>query len=206
MSHRLRAPRLAPDSFLAVLLALLLTACSGGVASDTPGDPPLAGSPFSGRFTLTNQDGQRISDTAFAGKYRLTYIGFANCPDVCPVDLQVIGRGLQQFEEQHPERAARVQPLFITADPERDTPAVLKPFVANFHPRLVGLTGSREEVDAVIRAHGGSAIKGEVRPGGGYNVDHSRYILLMGPQAEPIAIIPHESPEAISAELAKWVR
>jgi protein SCO1/2 len=206
MNHRTHAPRPAPGAVLALLLTLLLPACSGAAGGPVSDEPPLAGSPMNGRFTLTNQDGQRISDTVFAGKYRLTYIGFANCPDVCPVDLAVMGQGLRRFEEKHPERAARVQPIFITVDPERDTPAVLKPFVANFHPRLVGLTGSRAEIDAVVRAHGGSAIKGESRAGGGYNVDHSRYILLMGPQAEPIAIIPHESPEALEAELGKWVR
>jgi protein SCO1 len=205
MNHCPPAPRPAPGAFLSLLLMLLLAAC-GASASPPAEEPPLAGSPMNGRFTLTNQDGQRVSDTAFAGKYRLTYIGFANCPDVCPVDLAVMGQGLRRFEEQHPERAARVQPLFITVDPERDTPAVLKPFVANFHPRLIGLTGSRAEIDAVVTAHGGSAIKGEARPDGGYIVDHSRYILLMGPNAEPIAIVPHESPEAIAAELDKWVR
>lgn len=211
MTHRNALSRTAAAAVAAC--SLMLAACGGGGASGNAassgpvdGPPPLEGAKIDGRFALTDQDGRRVTDADFAGKYRLTYMGFAQCPDVCPVDLQVLGAGLRLFEAQSPERAARVQPLFITVDPERDTPAVLKSYVANFHPRLIGLTGSREEVDTTVRALGGSSIKGDVRPDGGYNVDHSRYILLMGPDSKPVAIVPHETPEALAAELDKWVR
>ncbi|HEX8213987.1 MAG TPA: SCO family protein, partial [Allosphingosinicella sp.] len=95
---------------LAAAAALLLAACS-----PTSGDsPPLQGATIGGPFTLTDQDGKRVSDRDFAGKYRLVYFGFTYCPDVCPVDLQSIGQGLRQLEKSDPGVAAKVQPVFIT--------------------------------------------------------------------------------------------
>jgi protein SCO1/2 len=124
-------------------MALLLAAGLGWMRFSTPPAPPgnLAGASLGGPFTLTNQDGQTVRDTDFAGRWRLIYFGYGFCPDVCPTDLALVGRGLQAFEAQEAGRAANVAPIFITIDPERDTPAVLKPFVAAFHPRLVGRHG-----------------------------------------------------------------
>jgi protein SCO1/2 len=203
MNQRAIAPPRAAGLLLVLLLSLLLAACGGDKAA---AEPPLKGSPYSGRFSLTDQDGRRITDRQFAGRYRLVYFGFANCPDVCPVDLQVMGQGLRRFEAKHPERAERVQPIFITVDPARDTPHVLKAYVANFHPRLIGLTGTDQEIKATLRAHGGSDMGKEETPSGGYNINHSRYMILMGPEAEPIAIVPHETPDAVAAGLDRWVR
>src|ERR1044072_7444599 len=114
---------------------------------------PRQGATMGGPFTLTDQNGRRVSDRDFAGKYRLIYFGYTFCPDVCPVDMQAIGAGLRQFEADQPARAARLQPIFITVDPARDTPPVLRQFVAAFHPRLIGLTGSEAEIAAVARGY-----------------------------------------------------
>jgi protein SCO1 len=187
---------------LAIGLTLPLAACGQAPAEA----PPLAGASVGGAFSLTDQDGRAVRDTDFAGRYRLVYFGFANCPDVCPTDLATIGAALRQFEARDAERAARVQPIFITVDPRRDTPAVLKNYVGNFHPRLVGLTGSEEEIRRVTRAYGASAILGEPDQAGAYNVDHTRYIILYGPEGQPIAIVPHERADALVAELDRWVR
>lgn len=189
---------------LAFLIALLL----GGCQASPVGDPPLKGATMGGPFTLTAADGRRVSDTEFAGKYRLVYFGFTFCPDVCPTDLATIGAGLRRFEERDPERAARVQPIFISVDPARDTPPVIARYVAAFHPRIIGLTGTEEEIARVARAH---AIYYERRPpsapGGDYLVDHTRIIVLYGPQGEPIAIVPHDQGvDAFVAELDRWVR
>src|SRR3954452_5260516 len=119
------------------LAALALAACSAG-----PGDPPLQGSRIGGPFALVDQDGRAATDRDFAGKYRIMYFGFTHCPDVCPTDLAAIGQALRRFEKSDPARAARVTPIFVSVDPARDTPAVLKEYVAAFHPRLVGLTGT----------------------------------------------------------------
>ena len=114
--------------WLVLAMALLLAAGLGWMRFSTPPAPPgnLAGASLGGPFTLTNQDGQTVRDTDFAGRWRLIYFGYGFCPDVCPTDLALVGRGLQEFEAQEAGRAANVAPIFITIDPERDTPAVAR--------------------------------------------------------------------------------
>jgi protein SCO1/2 len=190
-----------PFTLAALLLALVLGACS---SSSAP--PPLEGASMGGPFTLTDQDGRRVSDRDFAGKYRLVYFGYTFCPDVCPVDMQVIGAGLRRFEAQDAARAARVQPIFISVDPGRDTPPVLRQFVAAFHPRMIGLTGSEAEIARVAREYRIFYERGEASPGG-YMVNHTRIAVLYGPEGQPITIIPHDQgPEGVAAELGRWVR
>ena len=187
----------------ALLLALLLAACAQAPAEA----PPLQGARMGGAFTLTDQNGRRVSERDFAGRYRLVYFGFSFCPDVCPVDMQVIGAGLREFEASDSARAERVQPIFVSVDPARDTPAVLRTFVAAFHPRFIGLTGSEEEIARTARAYGVFYERGAAGAGGGYNVNHSRMIVLYGPEGQPIAIVPHDrGPAGVAAELERWVR
>ena len=194
------------NEYARFLLALLLALTIGGCARQDE-SPPLKGATMGGPFTLTDQAGRRVSERDFAGKYRLVYFGFTFCPDVCPTDLATIGAGLRRFEASDPGRAARVQPIFITVDPARDTPEVLRRYVANFHPRLIGLTGSGAEIADVARRYRIFYERGEPNAGGGYNVNHSEMIILYGPQGEPIATIPHDQgAEAIAAELERWVR
>ena len=182
--------------------ALLLAACSSPAAA-----PPLEGASMGGPFTLTDQNGRRVSDRDFAGKSRLIYFGYTFCPDVCPVDMQVIGAGLRRFEAEDPARAARVQPIFITVDPARDTPAVLRQFVAAFHPRMIGLTGSEAEIAQVAREYRIFYERGAASPGGGYMVNHTRMAVPYGPEGQPIAIIPFDQgPDGVAAELGRWVR
>jgi protein SCO1/2 len=206
MNHIATARRNAPGAFILPLAGILLLGLLTGCQQSEAVAPPLAGSSVGGPFSLIDQDGNRVRDTDFAGRYRLVYFGFANCPDVCPVDLAVAGEGIRQFEARDPERAARVQPIFITVDPVRDTPQVLKSFVANFHPRLIGLTGTEAEIEAAKTEYAVTALKGEVAADGSYGVDHNRFILLFGPQGEPIAIVPHDQgAEKVASELDRWV-
>lgn len=189
-------------SMLGGISALLLSACSpaGGDA------PPLQGATIGGPFTLTDQSGRKVSDRDFGGRYRLIYFGYTFCPDVCPVDLQLIGQGLKAFEKAEPARAARLQPIFITTDPERDTPAVLKEYVANFHPRLIGLTGTPEQVAAVAKRYGVYYARRETEGSSGYLVDHMRVAMLFGPKGQPIAIVPHDQgADGVARELERWV-
>jgi protein SCO1 len=189
-------------SFAAMVL-LALVACG----SESPQTAPLAGARMGGPFTLTNQDGQRVSDTAFAGRYRLVYFGYTFCPDVCPVDVQKLMTGLKRFEAQDAARAAKVQPIFITVDPARDTPAALKAFVRAFHPRLIGLTGSETQIKTVSAAYGVYYERHAPDADGGYSVDHSATAALYGPKGEPVALLPHDQgPDAVAATLAEWVR
>ena len=192
-----------PGARLLLLAVLLVGACTG----QTPEAPPLQGATMGGPFTLTDQNGRRVSDTAFADKYRLVYFGFTHCPDVCPTDMQVLGAGLRRFEASDPARAARVQPIFVTVDPARDTPPVLRQFVAAFHPRFVGLTGSEDEIARTARRYGVFYERAAPGAGGGYNVNHSRSAVLYGPEGQPVALIPQDQgPEGVAAELERWVR
>lgn len=187
---------------LSLLAGLLLAACSPGAA-----EPPLKGARIGGPFTLVGGDGRAVTDRDFASKYRIVYFGFTHCPDVCPTDLAAIGQALRRFEREDPERAARVQPIFISVDPERDTPAVVRDYAAAFHPRLIGLTGTPEQIAAVAKRFAVYYAKGDVQPGGGYAVDHSRVVLLMGPDGAPIALLPEDKGvDGILAELKRWVK
>jgi protein SCO1/2 len=195
-----RIHRLRPLLFLS--LALTLAACSGRSE-----EPPLKGAAIGGPFTLTNQDGRQVTERDFDGRYRLLYFGFTHCPDVCPTDLAVIGQALRRFEKSHPERAARVAPIFVSVDPERDTPAVLKEYVAAFHPRLVGLTGTSQQVAEMVKRYGAYGAREEPGAEGGYNVNHSRLVELIGPDGKPIALLPYEKgAETLAAELEFWVK
>lgn len=187
---------------LGLALVLLLAACGGRAEA-----PPLEGATMGGPINLIGGDGQRVPDSRFAGQYRIVYFGFTFCPDVCPVDLALVGAGLRRFEAQDPARAARVTPIFISVDPARDTPEVVRAYAARFHPRIVALTGSEQEIAQVARRYAIYYQRQQVQPGGGYLVDHSRQIVLYGPEGQPIAILPHDQGvDGLVSELGRWVR
>lgn len=185
------------------LLACLFLALAG--CSKAP-QPPLASALIGGPFALTDQNGRRMTDRSFPGKYRIMYFGYTFCPDVCPVDMQMLAAGLKAFAARDPVAAAKLVPIFVSVDPERDTPQVLKDYLANFGPQFVGLTGDPAAIKQVAKEYAVFASKGPVQPGGGYAVSHSRVEYLFGPDGKPIALLPQEGPpEAIADELSKWV-
>ena len=185
--------------------ALALSACSQNSQPASP--PPLEGADIGGDFTLTGEDGKPVSWGDFGGQYRTIYFGYTFCPDVCPVDVQRAMAVLKQFEKSDPARAAKVQPLFVSVDPARDTPEVLTEFTGAFHPRLIGMTGSKEELDQITKDFAAYYSIGEPNEAGGYLVDHTSITYLFGPEGEPIAILPTDAgPEAVAQELDKWVR
>jgi protein SCO1/2 len=187
---------------VALPLALLAASCGGAPA----GDPPLAGAAIGGPFELVDSDGETVRWSDFDGKYRMIYFGYAYCPDVCPLDVQRMMQGYNRFREAEPELAAQVQPLFVTIDPARDTPAVVGEFVSAFSDDLVGLTGTPAQVDAAAQAFAIYYEKGEESSAGGYLMDHSRAAYLMGRAGEPIALLPVESSaDEVAAELERWV-
>lgn len=183
---------------------LALAACSPqGVA---PERPPLEGARIGGPFALIDQDAHARTDRDFAGRWRVMYFGYTFCPDVCPTDMQNLGAALKSLEKTAPAVAARVVPVFVTVDPDRDTPKVLKEFVAAFHPRMVGLTGSEPAIAAAAKAYGVYHTKEKPGAGGGYLVNHTRQAYLMGPDGKPVALVPtDESPQAVVDTLRKWV-
>ncbi len=196
--------------WLVLGLAVALAGAVGWMRFATPAPPTgnLAGATLGGPFSLINQNGQSVREADFAGRYRLIYFGYGFCPDVCPTDLALLGRGLAAFEAAQPGAAAKVAPIFITIDPQRDTPAVLKPFVAAFHPRLVGLTGTQDQIAAVTRAYGVYAKRMETGDPENYLMDHSAMVYLFGPDGRPIAFLPHQglTAQAVTDLLVAHVR
>ena len=180
-------------------LLLAVAACAG-----TP-TAPLAGAKIGGPFALVDQDGHARTDASFRGKYRIMYFGYTFCPDVCPVDVAHLTAGYRAFAKSDPARAARVVPVFVTVDPARDTPAVLKQFTSAFDPALVGLTGTSGQVAAITKEYG---VTYQIqRTPSGYLVDHSRVAFLMDPDGKPLALLSHDArPDVIAGELTKWVR
>lgn len=196
--------------WLVLGIAVAVAGLLGYMRFATPAVPPgnLAGASLGGPFTLIDQNGQTVREADFAGRYRLIYFGYGFCPDVCPTDLALLGRGLQAFEAADAARAAKVAPIFITIDPQRDTPAAMKPFVAAFHSRLVGLTGTPAQIAAVTKAYGVYAKRMETGDPENYLMDHSAMVYLFGPDGRPIAFLPHQGLEAaaITQLLAAHVR
>lgn len=187
---------------IVIVLALLVAAC--GTAAPPP---PLAGARIGGPFALIDQDGTAVTDRAYAGQYRIMYFGYTFCPDVCPTDVANLARGLKQFAKQDAERARRVRLIFVTVDPARDTPAVLKSFAAAFDPDMAALTGSSKAIEDVSRAYGVAASVAPGQSKDAYLVDHSRVAYLMDPGNKPLALLPQEgTPGEIAAELDKWVK
>lgn len=198
MNHLVRA-------MIAVPAIFAVAACSPGASQRSA--PPLAGAAIGGPFALVDQDGKRVTDRDFAGRYRIMYFGYTFCPDVCPVDMQKIGAALKQFETRDPARAARVVPVFVSVDPERDTPASLKQFVSSFHPRAVGLTGSPAAIAQTAKAYAIYYKHQPPRPDGGYLVDHSTQAYLFGPDGKPIVLLTRDqTADQIAQELDRWVR
>jgi protein SCO1 len=193
-------------------IALALSSCSANAPSLPP---PLEGAKIGGPFTLTDQTGKPRSYDEFAGKYRIVYFGYTSCPDICTPDMQNLMAGLKKFEKDAPALGAKIQPLFITVDPARDTPAILKQFVSAFHPRLIGLTGSEADIADAAKKFAIYFNKEPSKSADSYIMSHSQTPYLMGPDGKPIALLPADgpqspanegSPDLVAAELAKWVK
>lgn len=163
-----------------------------------PGEPPERSAaelmdvvmwgkePIGGPFTLVDQTGTPRTDSDFRGKLLLIYFGFTYCSDACPIDLQSIATALDLLGPW----AEMVQPLFITVDPEKDTPEQLKNYVAQFHPRVIGLTGDPREIRKVARAYKAYAAKTAPAERDDPNVDHSSLVYLIDTSGKYIGYFP----------------
>jgi len=206
------------------ILAALLGALSGlalplpAVAHDPARIPANVAPAIGGHFELTDQNGRRVRDSDLHGKVALVFFGFTHCPDVCPITAASLARTLKLLGE----RADQVVPVFITVDPERDTPQVIKTYLAGFDPRFVGLTGSPEQIAAVAAAykayyspvpvaahagHGGhdahaghGAHAQHTQTGAAdYRVDHTSFIYVVGPNGRYLRHLAfNETPETIA--------
>lgn len=191
---------------LIVVLLGFLTGALGGAAlllitRGTP-VPQVATSGkalIGGPFTLVDQSGKTVTDKDFRGRYMLVFFGFTHCPDVCPAELQVMADALGQLGP----KAAEILPVFITLDPERDTPEAVGAYVKNFGPNFVGLTGSPEATAAAAKAYRVSFSKFEYKDNNGqsgYSIDHSTLLYLMDKNGEYITHFSYGTPATNMAE------
>lgn len=176
---------------------LLLVIPSGPATQQTTSGKPLIG----GAFSLVKADGSRVTDKSFAGKPMLVFFGYTNCPDVCPSGLQVISAALDKLGP----KADGLTPLFITVDPERDTPQVLGDYVKSFNPHIVGLSGPPADIAAVTKAYRVyvNKVPNEKEPDR-YGVDHSSFMYLMNGSGEFVKHFPHTvDVDQLADEMAK---
>jgi protein SCO1/2 len=167
-------------------------------ALSPPGSTPPNTAKIGGSFDLINQDGKTVHDSDFAGKYLLIYFGYTNCPDMCPTGLQSMSLAMNALGND----ADKVQPLFITVDPARDTPERLKEYDSAFHTQIIGLTGPADEIAAVAKEYQVYYEKGDGDQD--YEVNHSSLIYLMNPSGNLVTTFDEEvDPNLIVAALKK---
>ncbi len=153
-----------------------------------------------GAFTLVDQDGKTVTDRDFRGKLLLVYFGYTFCPDVCPTELQAMTLVMDELGDL---AGTKVVPLFITIDPQRDTPAVLKEYMGNFHPAFHALTGTPEQIAQAAKAY--RVYYGKAKDGGDtdYLMDHSGFVYLMDGEGR---YATHFRPNAPTDDVVKAIR
>ena len=186
------------------------------LAIDKKQDIPALHPPTNGAFSLIDHKGREVADRDFRGTFMLIYFGYTYCPDVCPTGLQMMSDAMDILGAA----GEKVQPILISVDPERDTPDILADYVGAFHPRLVGLTGSRQEVKAVAKAYGARYFKlysppseddeGDEKTDGDENLDyavhHTAHTYLVGPDGRGLATFPHGTwPQDMAARIQEFV-
>src|SRR5262245_28083645 len=152
-----------------------------------------------GRFELTDQNGTKVTDQTFKGRLMLIYFGFTYCPDACPTALGIMSAAIDKLDTA----SDRVVPILITVDPERDTPQVLKDYVSNFHPRMTGLTGTKEQIAQVAKAYRVFYQKAPGPTPDDYLMDHTLLIYLMDGDGK---YLTHFGPDATPDQMADEIR
>jgi len=182
----------------------MLALCALGVVAAifmiSPGRTGMPGPAIGGPFTLTAQDGGQISDKDLRGHPFLVFFGYTHCPDTCPTTLFQLSEVLKALG---PDKAVKV--LFITVDPERDTPAVMKDYLGSFDPRIIGVTGSAEATAAVEKSY---RVYSRKVPGkdGEYSMDHTAIIYLMDKEGRFVnAFNADQPPQQAAQELLKYL-
>jgi len=198
---------------VAVLAALALGLggryfISGGSDDqNTSGTPVKTSALVGGPFAMVDHDGTQVTQADYAGRFMIVYFGYTFCPDVCPLGLQIIGEALDMFVEKGGD-LKRIAPLFVTVDPERDTPEILKEYLSNFHPGFRGLSGSIEQLTQTAKAYRVyyAKVKDETSSAE-YLMDHTAITYLMGPDGGYVGHFGHNvTPEAMAERLLKTVK
>lgn len=156
-----------------------------------------------GPFTLTDQTGATRTEKDLLGSYTVISFGFTNCPDVCPTTLQTISEALEAIGPA----AAKIQPVFVTVDPERDDVKRLKTYHDAFDKRFMMLTGSAAAIAKIAKAYRVGYKKMKPAKDGSYQVNHTALIYLMGPKGEFVTYYPYNvTPKKLAEGLRKWVK
>jgi protein SCO1/2 len=151
--------------------------------------------PKGGDFTLHSGD-NAVSLSDYDDKIRFIFFGYTSCPDICPTALAFISSSLKQLT---PEELEQIKVFFISVDPERDTPQKLADYTKYFHPKILGITGSKAELDKVVKQYGAAYRKVESDSAMGYLVDHSASVYVVGKKGNIVDMLPHGLPvEAIT--------
>lgn len=192
---------------VAILLTVVVVAVGGRwLLLSSHDDAGVTAAPaIGGPFELVNGQGQTVTEADFRGRYMLVYFGYTYCPDVCPTTLATMGQALDMLP---PETAEKITPVFITVDPERDTPELVGEYVKHFHPRLVGLTGTAEQIRTVTQAYRVyyQKVEEEGDDPDAYLMDHSAIAYLMGPDGAFLTHFSHGiAPEKMAETLAEQV-
>jgi len=190
---------------LAVVLCLLFLMTSVGVTAEQVSEdstPAIKEAPPGGDFTLQSADGP-VSLKDFRGKVVLLYFGYTKCPDVCPTSLSFLTQALNELAD---DELKRVQGIFVSVDPKRDTPEALKQYVEYFHPSLLGVTGTADEVADVAALYGAQYYEVELEGSAfGYSVNHSAVTYLITPDGTLRFIFPHGTPPQVIVEAIRYV-
>lgn len=173
-----------------------------GKGSDMNRLRPVAGDQFGGAYSLTDQNGNTITNESFPGQYKLIYFGFTYCPAICPTELSKISTALEKLGP----KAENIQPIFITVDPERDTVETMGNYVKMFHPKIVGLTGTPEEINVALKGYKVYASKVNDPELTEYTMDHSSYIYFLDPEDRLLALYKIDSTAAEMVEnIKQWM-
>ena len=206
MSRKVKISQtLAALGIAGILLLLIFELQSVGTTDMRQNAETRLSTSIGGAFSLTDQNGMRRSQADFAGRPMLIYFGFTYCPDVCPTALDIMGGALDKLQALDAGAYERLQPIFISVDPARDTPPVLRDYLTYFHPRLSGLTGSTADIDAVKRIYKIYAARSlQEDENGNYNVDHSSFFYLMDENNHYLAHFDHAmTPDQLAENLSQ---
>lgn len=189
--------------FFVALLSFILF-FQGDKAPSRNSLQPVVSGAFGGDYTLVDQDGHTVTNAAFEGQYQLIYFGFTYCPAICPTELSKMAEALDTLP---PETVHKIQPLFITVDPERDTAEVMKGYVSHFHPKLIGLTGSVEQIEHVKKLYKVYAAKVDDPSLSDYTMDHSSYIYFLSPDGTLLSLFKIDDPASyVSETIQRWMK
>ncbi len=195
-----------------VMMLAMLAAFAGflGYRLGGGGDPERAANegrvPIGGPFTLVDSAGNSVTEKDLLGRYAMIYFGYTYCPDICPTALASAVRGLDLLASVDQTAAQMVVPVFISIDSERDTPDTIGRYVAAFHPRLRGFTGSPEQVAEAAKSYRVFYQKVQPEDSSDYLMDHASNIFLMGPTGEYVTHFAHNStPDVISEHLEEII-